>query len=218
MTLRKVGDAAVELHQPPTPTFHLESWTVFRLSAPDAIDVSFRCMPRRHAFHHGYIGLFWASYINAPDDKSMYFLGGTDRPNGWQQHCSPAHNNQSTVCKLGHFRPLEFARTFRDCLHRNYSPLLYEEPFFYGLFRNMTLLFLFDADERLRFTHSPSGGGFTKDQNTTNPAWDFQFIVPKYEVNEEYGFRYRVVYRPRMPRSEIIEEHRRWRQAIRGRE
>src|SRR5207249_596977 len=34
MTFRKISDTEAELHQPPTPTFHLESWTRFTLAAP----------------------------------------------------------------------------------------------------------------------------------------------------------------------------------------
>ena len=212
MELRRLDASVVELHQPPTPTFHLESWSVFRLSPPDAVDFTFRCKPQQHSFRYGYIGLFWASYIHAPDDKSMYFLGGLeDRGNtGWQQHCTPAHDNQSTVCRRGHRRPLTFAETFRDCLHRHLGPLVYDQPFFYGHFRNMTLLYMFELDERLRLTHSPSGGGFHRQRSTSNPAWDFQFVQPRYEVNEEYGFNARLVYRPRMTRDEVVEEHARW--------
>src|SRR5262249_55705875 len=69
MTLRRLSDTEVELHQPPTPAFHLESWTRFALTPPHYVEMSFRCRPTQHAFAHGYIGLFWASYINAPDDK-----------------------------------------------------------------------------------------------------------------------------------------------------
>src|SRR5207244_12730449 len=75
MTFKKLSATEAELHQPPTPTFHLESWTRFKLSAPHYLDMSFRCTPTQHAFAHGYIGLFWASYINAPEDRSIYFRG-----------------------------------------------------------------------------------------------------------------------------------------------
>src|SRR5215471_1569652 len=93
MTFKKISDSEAELHQPPTPTFHLESWTRFTLAPPHYIDMTYRCKPAQHAFSNGYIGLFWASYINAPDDKSMYF-----RHNGaWQQLCTQAHNDESTA-------------------------------------------------------------------------------------------------------------------------
>src|SRR5208337_536506 len=75
MTFKKISDTEAELHQEPTPTFHLESWTAFKLVAPHYLDMTFTCRPTQHVFAHGYIGLFWASYINAPEDKSLYFRG-----------------------------------------------------------------------------------------------------------------------------------------------
>src|SRR5947208_14112 len=84
--------------------------------------------------HHraGYIGLFWASYINAPDDKSMYFRHGR----AWQQLCTQRHNDESTVRHTDDKVDLRFHKDFPQCLFRNYSPLRFEEPFFYGNFRN----------------------------------------------------------------------------------
>jgi len=66
MTFTKISGSEAELHQPPTPTFHLESWTRFKLVAPHYIDMLFRCKPHQHVFTNGYIGLFWATYIDAP--------------------------------------------------------------------------------------------------------------------------------------------------------
>jgi hypothetical protein len=45
---------------------------------------------------------------------------------------------------------------------------------------------------------------------TTNPAWDFQFLIPDYEVGKEYGFAARAAFRPRCSRKEVLEEYRRW--------
>src|SRR5262245_1375319 len=50
MTLREVSKTEAELHQEPTPTFHVESWTRFSLAAPDAIDFHFRCRATQHVF------------------------------------------------------------------------------------------------------------------------------------------------------------------------
>src|SRR5947209_5219534 len=55
MTFRKLSDAEAELHQPPTPHFHLESWTRFTFVAPDAIDFRYRCVAHEPAFRRGYI-------------------------------------------------------------------------------------------------------------------------------------------------------------------
>jgi hypothetical protein len=206
MTFKKLSDTAAELVQPPTPTFHLESRTRFQLVAPHYVDMEFRCTPTQHVFAHGYIGLFWASYINAPDDKSMYFLTGKL----WQQLCSAAHNNQSTVRHKDDSLDLKFSEGLGDALFKNLSVLRFERPFFYGNYRDMVFIVMFEKVEGIRFTHSPSGGGVNTEKQTTNPAWDFQFILPKYDVKAEYGFKARAVYRPKCSRAEILKEYEQW--------
>ena len=98
-----------------------------------------------------------------------------------------------------------------DALFRNLSPFRFDEPFFYGLFRKHIFIVMFDRTEGIRLTHSPSGGGVNSDAATTNPAWDFQYLLPKYEVKREYGFRARVVYRERCGRDEVLREYETWR-------
>ena len=212
MTFKKLSDTEAELHQPPTPTFHLESWTRFTVVAPHYLDMTFRCKPTQHAFAHGYIGLFWASYINAPDDKSLYF-----RHKGvWQQLCTQAHNDESTVRHADDKLDLKTRQGLGNALFLNMSPLRYDEPFYYGLFRRHLALLMFDRTEVVRFTHSPSGGGLNKELQTTNPAWDFQFILPKYEVNQEYRLRARLAYREQCDRAEVLREVDAWKKLLRG--
>jgi hypothetical protein len=210
MTFRRLSACEAELHQPPTPTFQLESWTRFKLVSPHYIDFTFRCRPAQHVFCHGYIGIFWASYINAPEDKSMYFRG----ENGWLQLCTPEHNNQSTVVHKDNKISLAFSPVPGDTLYKNLSPFKYAEPFFYGLFRKHLFLLMFDRSDGIRFTHSPSGGGYNAELQTTNPAWDFQFIIPSYDVGKEYGFRARAVYRERCARQEVVQECVTWRKSL----
>jgi hypothetical protein len=69
---------------------------------------------------------------------------------------------------------------------------------------------MFDRTAGIRFAHSPSGGGMNAAMQTTNPAWDFQFLVEKPEIMEEYGFRVRSVLRPRCSRDEVLAEFQRW--------
>jgi hypothetical protein len=209
MTLRKLSATAAELHQPPTPTFHLESWTTFRLVAPHYVDMTVRFRPTQHVFTHGYIGLFWASYINAPDDRSIYFRGA----GMWQQLCTQQHNDESTVRHRNDKLELRFSSNYRNALYRNLSPLRFDEPFYYGLFHDHIYIVMFDRTAGVRFTHSPSGGGVNRERQTTNPAWDFQYLLPRYQVKEEYSFRARLVYRPRCSRAEVIREYEGWRKS-----
>jgi hypothetical protein len=210
MTFKKLSATEAELHQPPTPTFFLESRTKFTLREPDFIDFDFRFTATQHAFKRGYLGLFWASYINAPEDKSLYLRG----KNLWLQHCSPAHNSVSTVVGDRDKFELTFVKDHRDCLYKSLSPLKYELPLFYGLFRKHIFVVMFDRSDGVRISHSPSGGGINTEAQSTNPAWDFQYIVPEYEVNMEYRLRARAIYRERCPRDTVLKEYEAWRKEL----
>ncbi|MBC7852749.1 MAG: hypothetical protein IAF94_04870 [Pirellulaceae bacterium] len=54
------------------------------------------------------------------------------------------------------------------------------------------------------------GGGFNQAKQTTKPAWDFQYIIPRYEVLTDYSFRCRLAYRPRCSRDEVLKEFEGW--------
>src|SRR5262249_6003030 len=155
------------------------------------IDFEFSYTATQHVFKRGYIGLFWANYINAPEDKSMYLRG----KNLWLQHCSPAHNAMSTVLYQDEKFDMTFVKDHKETLYKNFSPLKYELPLFYGLFRKHILIVMFERPEGIRISHSPSGGGMNTAAQTTLPAWDFQYVLPKYEVNTPSGFKARLIYR-----------------------
>jgi hypothetical protein len=207
MTMKRISDTEAELHQAPTPTFHLESWTRFKLAAPHSIDFTFRCKPHQHVFAHGYIGLFWASYIRAPENKSIYFRD----PRGWVQLCTQAHNDESTVRHVDDALELKFTDVPQQTLYKNFSPLRFTDPFYYGYVGTHQWILMFDRAEGIRFSHSPSSGG---PPSYPNPAWDFQFIIPKYDVLKEYGFRARAVYRERCDRDEVLREFKTWRESL----
>lgn len=59
------------------------------------------------------------------------------------------------------------------------------------------------------------GGGVNPERQTTNPAWDFQYPPPRYEVKSEYTFRARVVSRERCSRAKVLREYQTWRQSLR---
>ncbi len=213
MTFKQISGSEAELHQPPTPTFHVESWTRFRMEAPHYLDLTFRCVAHQPVFPRGYLALFWASYINAPADKSMYFLGGLEgQKNSWTQLCTQWHNDQSTVRHRDDTFEMTFPPGGRDTLFKSLSPLRFDQPFFYGNFDDLMWLVMFDRAEGIRFTHSPSGGGANAALQTTNPAWDFQFLVTRPEVMKEYSFRVRTVLRPRCSREEVLAEFAKWNQ------
>jgi hypothetical protein len=215
MTFGRLSETEAELHQPPTPTFHVESWTRFALAPPHYVDMSFRCRAHQHAFRRGYMGVFWASYVDGPEDKSMYFLGVPDgaaagTASTWMQLCTPAHGDGSTVPHRNDTSELTFREGHREALYRSLSPLRFDLPLFYGHFDDLVWVVMFDRTAGLRLTHSPSGGGANAPRRTTNPAWDFQLIVPEPEVMTDYALRVRTALRPRCGRDEILREYEAW--------
>jgi hypothetical protein len=210
MKFTRVSEDEAELYQEPTPTFHLESRTRFKFIPPHAIEFTFRCKPTQHVFSYGYIGLFWASYIHGPEDKSVYCRS----KKRWQQLCTPAHDVTSTVVHAENKIDLRFREGTGSALFKSLSPLVFDEPFFYGLFDRHVFLLMFDRGESVRFSHSPNGAGDNAEAETSNPAWDFQFIIPSYEVLQDYGFRARLVFREACPRSEILSEVEAWRKSL----
>ena len=207
MTFSKISDSEAELHQPPTPTFQLESWTRLKLVAPHYIDFSFRCKPHQHVFTNGFIGLFWASYIDNPENKSIYFRDGK----GWVQLCSQVHFDECTVVHVSEKPEVKTMQGGRQAMYRNFSPLRFSDPVYTGYSGTHQVIVMFDRTEGIRFAHSPSAGG---PPSATEVAWDWQFIIPAYEVMKEYGYRARVAYRERCSRDEVMEEFRRWRESL----
>ena len=211
MQLRELASGQLELYQPPTPHTHVESWTVFQCSGDSYLDMFFRCRIHGGPFPYDYLALFWASYINAPEDKSMYFLGTLDgKTEQWLQLCTQFHNDQSTVRHRDDTFEMKFADDGRPALFKSFSPMRYTKPMFYGIIGDLFWGIMFDRHSGIRFTHSPSGGGFNQETQSSNPAWDFQFLIEQPELQREYGFRARSFLVPRCSRAELLRHFSRW--------
>jgi len=99
MTLYMKSENEVFLYQKVTPISVAESITEFKLVEPCYIDITFRCILHdKQYFRHGYAGFFWASYINKPPDRNIYFRGITeDQPSEtWISAFSEKHGTKST--------------------------------------------------------------------------------------------------------------------------
>jgi hypothetical protein len=211
MTLEKVSDRTILLRQAPTPVSAVESTTRFTVTAPHYIDIEFECIPHKlDFFKYGYMGLFWASYIHEPEDKSINFLGrdesGTELR--WIAAFSKAHGDKSTHRHIKDRMNLAFPPDSQPLLVSDYSDYRYAEPFYYGRFRDMVFAYMWDRFAGIRFAQSPTGGG------AKNPAWDFQFIVPEPKAGERYGFRSRLVYKPFVSGDDVLGEYKKWKAAL----
>ncbi|MBM3853332.1 MAG: hypothetical protein FJ399_09265 [Verrucomicrobia bacterium] len=212
MTFRRLGPRTAELHQPATTVFGVESRTRFELRDPWYLDVTFTLQPHHQSYPGGFLGVFWASYINEPDDKSIHFLeaGSTLDAPRWVQFSSQVHGRDATVRRHDDHRDFAMEPDPR-ALYRNFSPLRYAEPFFYGRIRDHVLIYLFEPNPFLRFAQSPTGGSRNAAGDGSNPAWDFQLVMPEAEAVKGVRLAMRLVYKPWAGRADVLREVRNWR-------
>lgn len=200
MELRVGGGHEAELYQAPTPHWQLESRTRFTLERSGAVRMRFECIPRAAVFRNGYLGLFWASYIHQPESTAIQFLGREASGAGerWIEAVSPAHGVESTHVAAEDLEEYPHAPDFSpQYMVFSRSRYVYTRPFYFGVSHGMACVFLFRRGDGIRFSQSPSGGG------AGNPAWDFQWFIPRYEVNRAYGFEMRLVYVPYRDREQL---------------
>ncbi len=194
------------LYQPPTPLSGLESLTTFSLDS-HYLDISFSCrILDTSFFRHGYAGLFWASYINHPRDKRIHFIGSdqSSKSFDWLSTDSPSHGAESTHLSHDDTLDLYFDKTFNATLANHFSKYVYQDPFYFGRYKNMVLIYMFDSEFPIRFTQSPTGGG------QHNPAWDFQWIITQPQIGKMYQFRARLVYKRFISKSDVQAEYLDW--------
>ncbi len=207
MTITCLPGDTVLLHQPPSRLHKLESWTRFTLGGPHYVDMDFRCIPREATFDRGYIGLFWASYIDTHTSREYYFIGrkkGESRDR-WLAFLSAEHNSKSSVDFVGQAWRPSFTTGHPPRLYMEEADYCYSYPFYYGRRGDMLILLMFDQAGPIRFSHSPSSGGPVNPES--NPAWDFQYLIQDYRVGNEYGFRARLVYKPFVDETDILREY-----------
>ena len=207
MTLYRKTDDEVLLYQAPTPLSKVESLTTFKIVAPHYVDITVDfTFHDLQFFKHGYAGLFWASYINNPADKKVYFRGVRKKAEAvtWIGAWSEQHGVASTHRKVGEDIDLFFADNFNATLASHFSSYRYSEPFFFGRFKNMVLAYFFAGNGVIRFSQSPDGGG------SLNPAWDFQYLIQSPTAGRKYSLKARMVYKPFVSQEDIADEYDRW--------
>jgi len=194
MQLRLIDDYTVELYQPPTGNYKLESCGRYQLLPGGVIEYTFECIPRADTFRNNTIMLFWASYIHDPEDKGIHFEAAPRNDPAaygkWMKTLSPAHGVDSTHPPAGELPALQIDTGFPLTLVNHRSKYVHLQPWYYGVCRNMALAYLFRPRDRIWFAQSPTGGG------GGNPAWDWQWFVPNARKGEAYGYVMRALYTP----------------------
>jgi hypothetical protein len=206
MQLRQIDPFTVELYQPPTPFWKLETALRYELLESSAIQMTIECIPHEDRFRNGHIGLFWASYIHQPESPRIHFRGfPAENPElpGWVHAFSPRHGLEATHRAAEDHRQFPHDKDFPLSLVFNLSEYCFVEPWYYGVSHGMAVLFVFRPKDQVRFSQSPTGGGLG------NPAWDFQYFISPYKVGQRYQMIMRLVYIPYRSAEQMEEVARR---------
>jgi hypothetical protein len=192
ISLRAINEHTVELHQPPTPHWGLESCARYELREEGVLQLTFECIPRRVTWANSqaasnYLGLFWASYIDQPESLDVYFR---DPSAQWVRGVTPEHGVRATHRGVSDERAFPHDADFPLSLVFNFSEHRYGAPWYFGVCREMAFVQSFDPRDRVRLTQSPSGGG------RNNPAWDFQWFIENPKVGRRYQLVVRTLYMP----------------------
>jgi len=212
MQLVRLSTNSVELRQERTEHWPLRSRLLFDVKE-DAVDLTYYGTPLADVWKkHGYIGVFFASYINAPEDMAIQFIGrsrpgrGNAQPR-WIKHLPETHGVAASHRPAGSRWDPPVDDGFKISLATGNSEFEYLYPFYFGRSGENVFVMMFERtndDGELRFAQSPSGGG------TGNPAWDFVYFRRNYEINREFHFRVRAVYQKFTSAGDVVRLYEKW--------
>ena len=211
--LSRLEEKKVELFQKRTANWPLQTRLTYELTSEDTIEMRARFRPLRDAWKkHGFIGVFFASYIHAPEDMAIHFIGRPRSRKGkararWISCLPKTHGEQACHRPAGSAWDPPLDPGFNISLVQGVSEYEYLQPFYYGISHGKVFIMMFkditDQGE-LRFAQSPSGGG------KGNPAWDFAFLARNYEIGKDIGFTAAAVYKDFRGREDVIKTWEKW--------
>jgi hypothetical protein len=149
---------------------------------PDAGDVRFRAS--------------WPCYMNAQDDVCLWYPRGA----------SPTDFVWDSLGEL----PDIILGDAVGYVHEQKSFAAQEQvvPLGYGRIGDSALVLMFN-DPSVRFFVVNSGGHMST-SSVQNPAWDFEWTIEDYPLDEPVGFDGRIVYTPFADRQQVLELYRQW--------
>jgi hypothetical protein len=209
------------IHKAENSTWNMDSEITYILSGKNSIDIEFKVTLRKNRFPLDYVAFMWASYLNCTFDRRIYFVGRNNGEEDWVAFGEDTEDGFETGTIAYHgvdHLPYEKATKTLNIIESPTKKFIH--PFYYGLVHGsgridcqedtMVYIMMFDQKETIRFAM----WNFIKDSDgipdTHSPAWDWQFVIREPQINREYGYRARVVYKPYIGRDDVKEEYLRW--------
>jgi len=162
------------------------------------------------------------SYMNGPADPGIFLI----QTNGeWVRHYSATHGDRASVGPAGidPLPPIQRIPNARYAHGTNgfwdgFSDIRFDPKYalFYGRFDDLMLLFMIERKWGpclIPYT-SPSGGGYSKEWQRRNPAWDFRYWLRGLTPGQEVVIRSRVCYKPFVSGVDVLAEYEAWHEEL----
>ena len=112
-----------------------------------AIEMTLECIPHGNSLAHGYVGLFWASYIHQPESFDIHFQRHSvdeepDRTR-WTRGTTPAHGKLSTHLAKDDQHVFLYDEDFPLSLVFNRSNHRFSDPWYFGVSYEMAFMMIF---------------------------------------------------------------------------
>ncbi len=208
-SLKRVSEQEAWLRIEPGERWGVQVESTFRLVEPWFLDVEHAFTPTRlDKIRTRYLGVFWASYIQAPRNPGYYVWGrrsNFESP-AWHGIFDALDLHESGAIRAERGPVGEGLRAQGRRLLYSFGSVRYVEPLMAGKVHGMLLAYLFRPSDELEIRPAFNAGG----GGVGGPAWDYQAVVPDPEEGRRYSFRLRVVYKPFEALDEALELHREW--------
>jgi hypothetical protein len=223
-TVEKLSDSvAIVGHSAEESTWGIESIMYYTFVSDSAVDMEFRVRLHEDRFPLGYVAFMWASYMQGSIDRVIHFYGIEGDRQGWVSFGETTSEGfeTGTIAAIG-VDPLNYEENSATLNIIEHADKKFLHPFYYGLMDGdanretvddtMAYVMMFDQKESIRLAM----WNFEKDENRNpdpmKPAWDWQFIVRKPQLNKWYSYKARMAYFPFESKDAILDYFLEWKE------
>jgi hypothetical protein len=221
-TVEKINDSsAVIVHKAKDSSWHVESEMTYTLTGENCIDLQFRVILSENKFLLGYIAFMWASYMNCTVDRRLHFRGKDGTEEGWLAFGEDTEKGFETgtiAYSESAALPYEAGAKVLNIIENPQKK--FTLPFYYGLVHGsgleqsvqdtMVYIVMFDQTDPIRFAMWNFFTDADGRPDTHSPAWDWQYIIRNPQIDQKYGYRARIIYKPYRGRDDIKIEYEKW--------
>lgn len=196
ITMEKKERGAV-LHLDPLPNMQMEYSLELQPAEPDSIDFSIRFTFLKNPEEgSGNFRASWPCYMNAYDDVRFFYPRGNSAKD-WEW------------VSIGERPDLIIGETV-NYKHEQEEFFAQEQafPLGYGMIGENVLIIMFN-DPQVRF-FVVNAGGHLFCSPVQNPAWDFEWILDDYPLDEPIGFDGRLIYTKFESREQVLKRYQEW--------